>query len=173
MKVQSYERAPALRQGCTGEGCNHDEVLLNGLSDRIRSSEAQNVFVVLHQRGSHGPSYHAEYPKRFELFKPVCESVELDRCSDEELTNAYDDTILYTDYVLGEVIHVLENLVNTSAVMMYISDHGESLGEYGLYLHGTPFSIAPDAQKQIPFIVWMSSAFIARGGVSDLGSRPT
>ena len=105
MKVQSYERAPALRQGCTAEGCKHDEVLLNGLSDRIRSSQAQNVFVVLHQRGSHGPSYHAEYPKRFELFEPVCESVELDRCSGEGLTNAYDNTILYTDYFLGEVIH--------------------------------------------------------------------
>jgi lipid A ethanolaminephosphotransferase len=172
LKVQSYERARDLRQDCT-DGCEHDEALLIGLLDRIRSSAHQDVFVVLHQRGSHGPAYYAEYPTRFETFKPVCESVELDQCTGEQLTNAYDNTILYTDYFLGAVIHLLENLPNASTMMMYVSDHGESLGEYGLYLHGTPFSIAPIVQKQVPFIVWMSSAFMDREAVSpaDLARR--
>jgi lipid A ethanolaminephosphotransferase len=166
MKVQSYERARDLKHGCADAGCDHDEVLLNGLLDRVRSSERQDVFVVLHQRGSHGPSYHAEYPKQFEVFTPVCESVELNKCTAEELSNAYDNTILYTDHFLGLVIHLLQELENTATMMMYISDHGESLGEYGIYLHGTPYSIAPDVQKNVPFIIWMSRSFMDQDGVS-------
>ena len=148
-------------------------MLLTGLSERIRSSKRHNVFVILHQRGSHGPSYYSEYPRQFELFTPVCRSVTLNQCSRDELRNAYDNTILYTDHFLGRVIHLLNNLMNTSAVFMYISDHGESLGEHGLYLHGAPFSIAPDEQKNVPFIVWMSSEFADRKGITftQLGQR--
>ena len=166
IQVQSYQHGRDLKQDCSGPGCDYDELLLNGLSDRIRSSKQQKVFVVLHQRGSHGPSYYAEYPEQFEVFRPVCMSVELDQCTHAELVNAYDNTILYTDYFLSRVIQLLDNLINTSATLMYISDHGESLGEYGLYLHGTPFTIAPDFQKEIPFIVWMSSEFIHEKGIS-------
>ncbi|MFP6814289.1 MAG: sulfatase-like hydrolase/transferase [Pseudomonadales bacterium] len=173
IKVQSFQRGRDLKQDCTGTGCDHDEVLLTGLSERIRSSKRHNVFVILHQRGSHGPSYYSEYPRQFELFTPVCRSVALNQCSRDELRNAYDNTILYTDHFLGRVIHLLNNLMNTSAVFMYISDHGESLGEHGLYLHGAPFSIAPDEQKNVPFIVWMSSEFADRKGITftQLGQR--
>jgi lipid A ethanolaminephosphotransferase len=166
LRVASYERAPELRAACEGPGCQHDEVLLTGLAERIRTSDSQRIFVVLHLRGSHGPAYHSEYPPRFGAFTPVCESVELSECSDEELENAYDNTIVYTDYVLSRVIGLLNDLEDTPAVFLYLSDHGESLGEYGLYLHGTPLSIAPDVQKSIPFLVWMSRAFMQREGVS-------
>ncbi len=164
--VQSYRRARDLREGCTGDGCNHDEVLLYGLAERIASSPEERVFVVLHLRGSHGPSYYKEYPPRFEVFSPVCESVDLNECAEETLQNAYDNTILYTDYVLSGVIDMLEARPDIPSVFLYLSDHGESLGEYGLYLHGTPWSIAPDVQKRIPFLVWASDAFVRREAIS-------
>lgn len=153
IEVQSYEKSSDLEQNCKGEDCEYDGVLLTGLKVRISSSKQKNVFVVLHQSGSHGPSYFDKYPKSFEVFKPVCKSVELRKCSDEELINAYDNTILYTDYFVNEAIDTLKSLENTSSVLMYLSDHGESLGEYGVYLHGTPYSIAPVEQKDIPFLV--------------------
>lgn len=159
LKVQTYERAEDLRRKCQGDMCDYDEVLLQGLDQRIRSSIKEKIFVVLHQNGSHGPAYYTNYPKRFEVFKPVCKSVELHQCTNDELVNAYDNTILYTDYFLHRAIGLLETFPKTATMLMYISDHGESLGEYGLYLHGTPYSIAPDVQKNIPFLVWMSDAF--------------
>ena len=159
LKVQTYERAEDLRRECQGYMCDYDEVLLQGLDQRIRSSIKEKIFVVLHQHGSHGPDYYTNYPKKFEVFKPVCKSVELHQCTNEELVNAYDNTILYTDYFLHRAIGLLEAFPKTATMLMYISDHGESLGEYGLYLHGTPYSIAPDVQKDIPFLVWMSDAF--------------
>ena len=162
IQVNSYQRAHDLKPDCDGPGCDHDEVLLTGLSERIRSSNQDKVFVVLHQRGSHGPSYYAEHPKQFEVFRPVCKSIVLGQCTDEELANAYDNTILYTDHFLARAIQLLDDLENTTAALIYISDHGESLGEYGLYLHGTPFTIAPEFQKEVPFIVWMSSEFIEK-----------
>ena len=95
----------------------------------------------------------------------MCKSVELSKCSQQELSNAYDNTILYEDYFLFQAIGVLKKLERTSALLIYISDHGESLGEYGLYLHGVPYSIAPQFQKNIPFIVWMSDEFIRQKDV--------
>lgn len=161
LEVGSYQRAEALRQGCTGTGCGFDEVLLSGLRERIAAAERQRVFIVLHQKGSHGPSYYTRYPPQFEKFEPVCRSVELSRCTDEELVNAYDNTILYTDYFLARVVEILESLQETPALLMYMSDHGESLGELGLYLHGVPDSMAPDVQRRVPFIVWASKGFFA------------
>ncbi len=162
MKVQTFQRARDLRADCRGDGCDHDEVLLQGLEARIRASTQDRVFVVLHLGGSHGPAYHSKVPARFETFKPVCTSVELQQCTHDELVNAYDNTIVYADHVIAEAVGLLQALAPTPALLMYVSDHGESLGEYGLYLHGTPYSIAPDVQKDIPFIVWMSPAFRAR-----------
>lgn len=174
LKVQTFQRAGELRQACQGNGCGYDEVLLDALDQRIRSSTKDRIFVVLHQAGSHGPSYHTEYPQPFEVFKPVCKSVELHQCTNEELVNAYDNTIVYTDYFLHRAIGVLKAFPATATLLMYISDHGESLGEYGLYLHGTPYSIAPDVQKDIPFLVWMSDAFRQKKGISmALLTRPT
>lgn len=159
MTVQTFERAQALRAACQGEGCEHDEVLLQGLAERIRASAQDRVFVVLHLVGSHGAAYYTRYPARFEAFKPACKSVELSRCTSQELVNAYDNTILYSDYVVGRAIALLRDLAPDPALLIYLSDHGESLGEYGLYLHGTPYAIAPDVQKDVPFVLWMSDAF--------------
>jgi lipid A ethanolaminephosphotransferase len=165
MQVQAYEKDDDLRAACAGANCAYDEVLLTGLEQRVEASSSRRVLVVIHQSGSHGPDYYRRYPAEFEYFRPACKSVELSQCTPEELVNAYDNTILYEDHFLAQAIDALKKLRHTSAVMIYISDHGESLGEYGLYLHGVPYSIAPDVQKDVPFIVWMSDAFIQAKGV--------
>ena len=162
LKVGTYERARDLERSCTGTLCSHDDLLLSGLAQRIRNSPARKVFVVLHQSGSHGPAYNTKYPPSFERFKPVCDSVELNRCTRESLVNAYDNTILYTDHVVGRAIDLLKDMEGVTATLLYISDHGESLGEHGLYLHGTPMALAPDVQKEVPFVVWMSEGFQRR-----------
>jgi len=165
--VETCQKAAELRAICAEVNCDHDEVLLTGLVERIRASDKEKVFVVLHTKGSHGPSYSKRYPEAFSVFTPVCESVELDKCTAEELINAYDNTILYTDHLLRLTIERLETLTDVPSLMMYVSDHGESLGEYGLYLHGTPYTLAPDVQKQIPFVIWMSPAFRESRNVED------
>ncbi len=159
LKVQSYQRAEELRPVCEGDGCDYDEVLLQGLEQRIQASTQRKILVILHQHGSHGPDYYADYPARFASFTPVCKSVELQHCTNEQLVNAYDNTLLYSDYFLQRAVGLLAAFSDAATMMMYISDHGESLGEQGLYLHGTPYAIAPDVQKDIPFLVWMSAAF--------------
>lgn len=157
--VQTYEKASDLAAACSGPRCAYDELLLSGLEQRIRASPSRRVLVVLHQSGSHGPAYYQKYPPEFAHFTPVCRSVDLSRCTREELLNAYDNTILYEDYFLSRVIGVLRQLGDTAALLIYVSDHGESLGESGMYLHGIPRSVAPDVQKDIPFIIWMSAEF--------------
>jgi lipid A ethanolaminephosphotransferase len=165
MKVASLERAPEIAARCIGEECarvGSDEVLLQGLQERLHSPGANKRLVVLHQTGSHGPLYSAKYPARFEVFRPVCRTVDLRKCSQAELVNAYDNTIVFTDYLLDRVITMLKSLGDTEAVLVYVSDHGESLGEYGLYLHGTPYLMAPNVQKEVPLVVWTSDAFRQR-----------
>lgn len=162
LKIGTYERARDLERNCSGTMCSHDGLLLNGLAQRIQSSPSRKVFVVLHQGGSHGPAYNTKVPPSFERFKPVCESVDLNRCTPESLVNAYDNTILYTDQVVGQAIEALKGMPGVAATLLYISDHGESLGEHGLYLHGTPMALAPAEQKEIPFLVWMSDGFQRR-----------
>jgi len=165
IKVASYQTAGNLAAQCRGLRCGYDEVLLLGLEQRIRASSSERTLVIIHQGGSHGPAYYKRYPPEFEHFKPVCNSVELSKCSLEGLINTYDNTIVYEDYLLYQTIEVLKKLGNIGSVLLYISDHGESLGEYGLYLHGVPYSIAPGEQKNIPFILWMSDEFIRQKGV--------
>ena len=105
--------------------------------------------------GNHGPAYFKRYPKEFEKFKPACQTAELSECSDEEIGNAYDNAILYTDYFLSQVVQLLkQNEQKFEASMLYISDHGESLGENNLYLHGMPYMLAPSEQTDVPVIVW-------------------
>jgi lipid A ethanolaminephosphotransferase len=128
----------------------------------LRSASPAKRLVILHTSGSHGPLYSSKYPPQFEVFRPACQTVDLQKCTAAELVNAYDNTIVYTDYFLARVIAMLKSLGDTEAVMLYVSDHGESLGELGLYLHGTPDVMAPDVQKDIPFIAWMSDAFLQR-----------
>ncbi|MBO9619492.1 MAG: phosphoethanolamine--lipid A transferase EptA, partial [Niabella sp.] len=156
--IQSYQNKDALMRDCKGDSCNYDGVLLNGLKEQILASKKNKILVVLHTSTSHGPSYSKKYPPQFETFKPVCNSVELGNCSHEELINAYDNTIVYTDYLLHNVIEDLQQLKGYKSTMLFVSDHGESLGEKNLYMHGVPLSIAPKEQYEIPFIVWLSDS---------------
>jgi lipid A ethanolaminephosphotransferase len=137
LKVQTYQRAEDLRRDCRGDSCGYDEVLLQGLAQRIRSSTHEKIFVILHQSGSHGPSYYTKYPKQFEVFKPACKSVDLRQCTNEELVNAYDNTVLYTDHFLAQAIDLLKTFSKTATMLMYISDHGESLGEGSIWVSGS------------------------------------
>ena len=127
-----------------------------GLKDQIAASAKDKILIVLHTATSHGPTYSKKYPPQFEHFKPVCNSVELGNCSQTELVNAYDNTIVYTDYILHAVIEDLKQLKEYESIMIFVSDHGESLGENNLYMHGLPLSLAPKEQYDIPFIVWVS-----------------
>ena len=133
----------------------YDEILLEGLKEEIEASDKAKVLVVLHLSTSHGPTYFQKYPTEFEKFTPVCTTVEMSKADLGELMNAYDNTILYTDYVLHRTIEMLRSLEGRTS-MLFISDHGESLGENGLYMHGMPMSVAPREQYEIPFIIWTS-----------------
>jgi lipid A ethanolaminephosphotransferase len=109
--------------------------------------------------GSHGPAYYKRYPLEFEVFKPVCKTSQLNECTDEQINNAYDNSLVYTDYFLSKVIELLkENSENSDTAMFYISDHGESLGEGGLYLHGMPYIIAPEEQIKVPAFLWLDES---------------
>lgn len=154
--IKNYQNSDALMPNCKGEGCNYDEILLTGLKDQILASKKNKILIVLHTSTSHGPTYSKKYPPKFEAFKPVCNSVELGDCSQTALINAYDNTIVYTDYILSKLIEDLKQLNDYKSAMIFVSDHGESLGEKNLYMHGVPISIAPKEQYEIPFIVWVS-----------------
>nr|WP_199001458.1 phosphoethanolamine--lipid A transferase EptA [Flavobacterium sp. ASV13] len=153
--IEKYQNRDVLKKDCK-EDCDYDEVLLTGLKEQILASKKNKILIVLHTSTSHGPTYSKKYPPRFETFKPVCNSVELGKCSQTELLNAYDNTIVYTDYILHNVIEDLKQLKEYKSTMIFVSDHGESLGEKNLYMHGVPMSFAPKEQYEIPFIVWVS-----------------
>ncbi|MGP1561971.1 MAG: phosphoethanolamine--lipid A transferase EptA [Helicobacteraceae bacterium] len=168
IKTSSYKGGGEILKLCD-KNCaelDYDNILLYKLKEEILARKENKIFVVLHQSGSHGPTYYKKYPPAFERFTPVCKTVDLAKCARESLVNAYDNTILYTDYLLAELISTLKDL-NTSAVMLYASDHGESLGEDGFYLHGAPKAIAPAFQTQIPFLVWMSDDFKREHGLTN------
>lgn len=151
-------RSPEVNTVCDVE-CR-DEGMLVGLQDYIDRHDSGDILIVLHQMGSHGPAYYKRYPPNYRVFQPTCESNQLDTCSQAEISNTFDNTILYTDDFLAKVIGLLKNndeLFETA--MLYVSDHGESLGESGLYLHGLPNFIAPKAQTQVPMIVWLGAQF--------------
>jgi lipid A ethanolaminephosphotransferase len=137
-----------------------DEGMLFGLQDYVDKHVDGDILIVLHQMGNHGPAYYKRYPESFEKFKPVCKTNELDQCSKKEIGNAYDNAILYTDYFLSKVIRLLKNNSNKfETVMVYMSDHGESLGENGLYLHGLPYFAAPKTQTLVPAIFWFGKSY--------------
>jgi lipid A ethanolaminephosphotransferase len=151
---------------CNAEGC-FDDVLLTQLQKELAAVKRDTVFV-LHLLGSHGPAYYARYPKAFAKFQPECLSNELQQCSDLQLRNTYDNTILYTDHILASAAALLRDDARIDPALLYVSDHGESLGEHGLYLHGAPYAIAPDEQTHVPMMLWASDRFSARRGL-DLG----
>lgn len=153
-----------LPEVCGPDGC-FDDVLLNGLSAQLENLQRDSV-LVLHMMGSHGPAYYKRYPNRFEVFLPVCQTSQLDRCSQQEIINAFDNTLRYTDSVLARLVKILrEHADRVDSAMIYVSDHGESLGEHNLYLHGTPYLIAPDAQKHVPMLMWFSPGYQKDFGV--------
>jgi lipid A ethanolaminephosphotransferase len=146
---------------CNAESC-YDEVLLKGLDEKLQAVKNDTV-IVFHQIGSHGPSYGKRYPSAFERFTPVCKSNELNECTNDEIRNAYDNSIVYTDHNIAQQIKLLQSMSDRfDSVLIYVSDHGESLGENGLYLHGAPYVFAPDVQKKVPFIAWMSDGYLQR-----------
>ena len=153
----SAASAPGL---CQGEHCL-DEGLLAGLDSISQGAGHADQLIVLHQLGNHGPAYDRRYPDAFRRFTPVCQTSDLRQCSREQIVNAYDNALLYTDHVLARAIAWLRQAGNThDTALIYLSDHGESLGESGLYLHGVPQAIAPAVQTQVPMVVWLSDGLV-------------
>ena len=143
---------------CTSGRC-FDEVLLRDL-DTLAREKPGDVMLVLHQIGNHGPAYYRRYPPQFKHFEPACETDSLHNCTQQQIVNAYDNALRYTDHVLAQLIGLLQTQRNQYDVaLMYVSDHGESLGERGLYLHGMPYAIAPREQLEVPMIWWLSPEF--------------
>ena len=134
-----------------------DAALLDGLAARLDAAKGTQV-LVLHMLGNHGPSYFRRFPPGFARFAPYCQNDDLNRCSREEIVNAYDNALLYTDDVLAQLISQLQSKAGSvDSSVIYVSDHGESLGEKGLFLHGMPYAIAPSEQTRVPMVMWFSS----------------
>lgn len=149
------------------DGECYDEVLFHNLESYIDGLQ-QDGIIVLHTIGSHGPTYYNRYPAEFKKFTPTCDTNEIQGCSQQQLTNTYDNTILYVDYVVDKAIKLLQSKQDKfTTSLVYLSDHGESLGEDGVYLHGLPWSIAPDTQKHVPMLMWLSQDYQQRYGVSS------
>ncbi|HHT7528825.1 TPA: phosphoethanolamine transferase EptA [Raoultella planticola] len=149
------------------EGECYDEVLFHNLESYIDNLQ-QDGIIVLHTIGSHGPTYYNRYPAEFRKFTPTCDTNEIQSCSQQQLTNTYDNTILYIDYVVDKTIKLLQSKQDKfTTSLVYLSDHGESLGEDGVYLHGLPWSIAPETQKHVPMLLWLSQDYQQRYGVSS------
>lgn len=159
-----FEVARAPPELCNGSD-PYDEALLSGLQSRLDAAPG-DLFLVLHQRGSHGPAYHRRTPPAFKVFQPECASDDLQACERGQVVNAYDNTILYTDHVLAGLIDILQaNAPQADVAMLYVSDHGESLGENGVWLHGFPTFMAPREQLHVPMIWWSSPGFLAANGL--------
>lgn len=148
---------------CQNDAC-FDEILLHNLQDDI-DAVSGDLVVVLHPLGNHGPSYYARYPKRFRRFTPTCDSAEPGDCSSDALVNSYDNAVLYGDHFVAETIGLLQRQTNRDAALIYVSDHGESLGEHGLYLHGVPYAIAPDQQTSVAMVAWLSAGLAVSSGI--------
>jgi lipid A ethanolaminephosphotransferase len=164
-----YEYLPdsADKRFCKDGECL-DAILLDKVDGWLDQIKGDSV-LVLHQLGSHGPAYFARYPDEFRRFQPDCRANDFGSCSPEEIRNAYDNTVLYTDHVVSTVIDKLKRRSDQlAASVVYLSDHGESLGENGLYLHGAPYFIAPPQQTHVPFLVWLSQDLQTSAGY-DMG----
>jgi lipid A ethanolaminephosphotransferase len=171
-----YIDVDAQNRLCDGEYC-FDEALLAHLNMKIAQQKSTNTLVVLHMIGSHGPTYFRRYPKEHRLFTPDCQRSDIQNCSDTELVNTYDNTIAYTDFVLNNIIGGLSQIASDnglSASMLYVSDHGESLGEKGIYLHGLPYIFAPKEQTHIPMLYWQSDELSATQSecLVNIASKP-
>lgn len=158
LHIEEYLKVEDLKKLYPEADAEFDGLLFEGLAERIQASDKSKVLIVIHTSTSHGPSYNKRYPPEFERFSPVCTTVEMSKADPVELNNSYDNSIVYTDFLINSAIEQLRSLPDEwKSLMIYVSDHGESLGEGNLYMHGVPMSIAPREQVEIPFIVWSSS----------------
>ena len=160
---------------CDGSSC-YDQVLVNKLSAKLKQdvenqtssgkNSLNNQMIALHTMGSHGPTYWKRYPENMQRFSPACSRSDIENCTDEEIVNVYDNTLAYTDYILAETIKVLQQYQDKYNVsLVYLSDHGESLGENGMYLHGTPYAFAPKEQTHIPWFMWLPQDYTQAKGM--------
>ena len=157
--VDEYLTRDVLGKMYPDENERYDRILYKGLRERIESSEKDKVLIVLHTSTSHGPNYADKYTKEFEYYKPVAKNVEESEKNVSMLVNAYDNTIRYTDYLLDSLVVTLHSMADWNTAMIFISDHGESLGENNMFMHGIPMRMAPKVQYEIPFLVWTSENF--------------
>ena len=133
-----------------------DLLLLRELEESIASHPRGKHLVVLHTKGSHHLYTH-RYPRSYARYTPECESVDVP-CAQEELLNSYDNSIAYTDHFLSRVI---QQMADRKALVIYTSDHGESIEE-AAHLHGTPKHMAPPEQRMVPLMFWASKPFLAQ-----------
>ena len=150
---------------CEGKHC-FDEILLAGLEPELHKHR-RDLVIVLHQLGNHGPAYSQRYPDAYRRFTPTCDDSDLGKCSREQIVNSYDNALLYTDHFLAQAIQRLQAQDTHDAALVYVSDHGESLGEKGVYLHGLPYAIAPREQTEVPMLMWLSPGFAAASAIDD------
>ena len=152
---------PLQQKWCKDKEC-FDDILIDSFKAylaTIPQDDNRPRLIVLHQMGSHGPAYYKRVPAQFKVFKPTCDTNAIQGCSREALLNSYDNTLLYTDYVLDSLIETLKNTTKYQTALWYLSDHGESTGESGMYLHGAPYAIAPTQQTHIPMLMWFSTVW--------------
>lgn len=162
------ERVPTISYAQTSDphlcrnGYCYDGIMLRDLDARLQHI-TRDTIIVFHQIGSHGPAYSERYPPEIEKFRPACHDHELQHCTSQEVINAYDNTIVYTDSLLSKQILLLEQFSDRlDGALIYASDHGESLGEEGVYLHGMPYTFAPRVQKEVPLFMWFSLGYLQR-----------
>jgi lipid A ethanolaminephosphotransferase len=162
-RVQQYQIPAQLKQKwCDASGECFDEILVDSLKDYLAHLDKNNPkpqLIVLHQMGSHGPAYFKRSKAPYQPFQPTGNSNAIQGCSTEELKNSYDNSIVYTDHVLAQIIETLKQQTQYQTGFWYLSDHGESTGEHGLYLHGAPYSMAPTQQTHVPMLMWFSDAW--------------
>ena len=174
--VESLRPDPAKSPAQCASGECFDGALVDTLQQLV-SETPGNLLIVLHQMGNHGPAYFKRYPDEFKQFTPACEDPDLPKCSNESIVNAYDNAIRYTDHVVASLVRTLREHEAHDSALLYVSDHGESLGEKGLFLHGVPFKIAPDVQTKVPMVMWFSAGFPAsfaldQGCIGQVATTP-
>jgi lipid A ethanolaminephosphotransferase len=170
--IDEYITDPELSTLYSGKSNAYDDILFYGLRERIESSQKDKVLIILHTSTSHGPKYADKYPKEFEVYKPVAKNIEEGEKNIGMLINAYDNTIRYTDFLLNDLINTLREMKDWHSAMIFISDHGESLGENKMFMHGLPMKLAPKVQYEIPFLVWTSDGFRTYKQISSSQDAP-
>lgn len=161
-RVKQFKIPESIQQKWCKDGECLDDILIDSLKayiETIPKDDTHPHLVVLHQMGSHGPAYYKRVPPAYRVFKPTCDTNAIQGCTREALVNSYDNTLLYTDYVLDSLIETLKNIKQYQTGLWYLSDHGESTGESGMYLHGAPYAIAPTQQTHVPMVMWFSQAW--------------